>query len=99
MLQKSRGPDFSSTTASDRKSTRLNSSHQIISYAVFCLKKKDMMQNSVHVYALDSQGEPVIKLLPDVSTPAADLSSDLASLKPPTAERLPPRAVVAIVQR
>src|SRR5574344_965451 len=26
--------------ATDRKSTRLNSSHQIISYAVFCLKKK-----------------------------------------------------------
>src|SRR5258708_29770355 len=26
--------------ARDRKSTRLNSSHQIISYAVFCLKKK-----------------------------------------------------------
>src|SRR5258708_20450697 len=25
----------------DRKSTRLNSSHQIISYAVFCLKKKN----------------------------------------------------------
>src|SRR5258708_9429104 len=28
------------TTPQDRKSTRLNSSHQIISYAVFCLKKK-----------------------------------------------------------
>src|SRR5258708_15130648 len=28
------------TLGSDRKSTRLNSSHQIISYAVFCLKKK-----------------------------------------------------------
>src|SRR5207244_13159923 len=28
------------TTLEDRKSTRLNSSHQIISYAVFCLKKK-----------------------------------------------------------
>src|SRR5258708_19047748 len=28
------------TDAQDRKSTRLNSSHQIISYAVFCLKKK-----------------------------------------------------------
>src|SRR5258708_21607895 len=28
------------TKARDRKSTRLNSSHQIISYAVFCLKKK-----------------------------------------------------------
>src|SRR5947208_12141365 len=27
-------------TIQDRKSTRLNSSHQIISYAVFCLKKK-----------------------------------------------------------
>src|SRR5258708_31394796 len=30
----------SSVRTSDRKSTRLNSSHQIISYAVFCLKKK-----------------------------------------------------------
>src|SRR5258708_24642247 len=29
----------------DRKSTRLNSSHQIISYAVFCLKKKKKHQN------------------------------------------------------
>src|SRR5258708_24509452 len=28
----------------DRKSTRLNSSHQIISYAVFCLKKKKYTQ-------------------------------------------------------
>src|SRR5438552_12452569 len=28
------------SAAGDRKSTRLNSSHQIISYAVFCLKKK-----------------------------------------------------------
>src|SRR5258708_8103033 len=30
--------------AGDRKSTRLNSSHQIISYAVFCLKKKKKKQ-------------------------------------------------------
>src|SRR5258708_29801870 len=29
----------------DRKSTRLNSSHQIISYAVFCLKKKKCQGN------------------------------------------------------
>src|SRR5258708_9128422 len=29
------------TLSEDRKSTRLNSSHQIISYAVFCLKKKN----------------------------------------------------------
>src|SRR5438132_2334614 len=30
----------------DRKSTRLNSSHTVISYAVFCLKKKK--ENAVH---------------------------------------------------
>src|SRR5205807_10382762 len=29
----------------DRKSTRLNSSHLVISYAVFCLKKKKKQQN------------------------------------------------------
>src|SRR5258708_23077060 len=34
----------------DRKSTRLNSSHQIISYAVFCLKKKKQtIDNLRHV--------------------------------------------------
>src|SRR6266566_7299223 len=32
----------------DRKSTRLNSSHLVISYAVFCLKKK----NSHHIFRL-----------------------------------------------
>src|SRR5258708_24283278 len=32
----------------DRKSTRLNSSHQIISYAVFCLKKKKNTQTHTH---------------------------------------------------
>src|SRR5258708_13884637 len=31
-------------TKIDRKSTRLNSSHQIISYAVFCLKKKKQIK-------------------------------------------------------
>src|SRR5688572_33502897 len=35
------GPDeLSRAVSSDRKSTRLNSSHSQISYAVFCLKKK-----------------------------------------------------------
>src|SRR5207248_9213055 len=32
-------------THSDRKSTRLNSSHRTISYAVFCLKKKKKKKN------------------------------------------------------
>src|SRR5260221_8685401 len=35
-------------TARDRKSTRLNSSHTVISYAVFCLKKKKKNKNTQH---------------------------------------------------
>src|SRR5258708_27497157 len=42
-----RGP-LKSGAALDRKSTRLNSSHQIISYAVFCLKKKKMCTPKEH---------------------------------------------------
>src|SRR3712207_8310665 len=33
----------------DRKSTRLNSSHANISYAVFCLKKKKSMNTLIHL--------------------------------------------------
>src|SRR5437764_2791544 len=32
----------------DRKSTRLNSSHRCISYAVFCLKKKKQQNSEIH---------------------------------------------------
>src|SRR5438309_8176200 len=35
----------------DRKSTRLNSSHSSISYAVFCLKKKKKKKNKYYEYA------------------------------------------------
>src|SRR2546427_3999238 len=35
----------------DRKSTRLNSSHSQISYAVFCLKKKKKRQQNSYCYA------------------------------------------------
>src|SRR5437899_4299250 len=38
------------TTPSDRKSTRLNSSHLGISYAVFCLKKKKKKQKATKTY-------------------------------------------------
>src|SRR5258708_17908056 len=34
-------------TIQDRKSTRLNSSHHIISYAVFCLKKKNRIPRQI----------------------------------------------------
>src|SRR3712207_8486123 len=36
--------------AADRKSTRLNSSHANISYAVFCLKKKKTENHTNHTY-------------------------------------------------
>src|SRR5438094_6791479 len=45
---------FLFSTNQDRKSTRLNSSHRTISYAVFCLKKKK------HMYLLQSLISPVI---------------------------------------
>src|SRR6266571_4592505 len=37
------GPECDRAARQDRKSTRLNSSHMSISYAVFCLKKKKHM--------------------------------------------------------
>src|SRR5258708_8345173 len=46
-ISRNSGPGKSSSKL-DRKSTRLNSSHQIISYAVFCLKKKKTPLNSNH---------------------------------------------------
>src|SRR5260221_9329318 len=39
------GPLEKSGAGADRKSTRLNSSHTVISYAVFCLKKKKKKTN------------------------------------------------------
>src|SRR5258708_10142467 len=50
----------------DRKSTRLNSSHQIISYAVFCLKKKKITSDiTLHTsrhreYAYNTTGDGTI---------------------------------------
>src|SRR5438034_5744900 len=41
--------------ARDRKSTRLNSSHTVISYAVFCLKKKKEVRAHEDRPALDRQ--------------------------------------------
>src|SRR5256885_10809767 len=43
------GIDHQGRAGRDRKSTRLNSSHLVISYAVFCLKKKTTA--STHLYA------------------------------------------------
>src|SRR5256885_8741242 len=40
------------SVATDRKSTRLNSSHLVISYAVFCLKKKKIYVSAIFVTQL-----------------------------------------------
>src|SRR5256885_11824051 len=42
LTERFRRPNY----GSDRKSTRLNSSHLVISYAVFCLKKKKRARSS-----------------------------------------------------
>src|SRR5256885_7744567 len=38
----------------DRKSTRLNSSHLVISYAVFCLKKKKTIKIKLYIFESDT---------------------------------------------
>src|SRR2546427_6383787 len=45
------GLDDAPSAEQDRKSTRLNSSHSQISYAVFCLKKKKRKNNHAHISA------------------------------------------------
>src|SRR5256886_4909135 len=44
------GKDASASALPDRKSTRLNSSHSQISYAVFCFKKKKTIQHTTTVH-------------------------------------------------
>src|SRR3954465_8743312 len=51
------------TCALDRKSTRLNSSHTIISYAVFCLKKEEQTAE------LQSHDTPAPRLPADTAPP------------------------------
>src|SRR2546426_9315440 len=46
-------PQVIAARNADRKSTRLNSSHLVISYAVFCLKKKTRL-NSSHLVISDA---------------------------------------------
>src|SRR2546429_7208047 len=48
LAEKNRGRPETATDWLDRKSTRLNSSHGYISYAVFCLKKKMRATRPTH---------------------------------------------------
>src|SRR5437764_2907084 len=45
-VRRKNGTSTESNNRADRKSTRLNSSHRCISYAVFCLKKKKKHKNN-----------------------------------------------------
>src|SRR3712207_8730531 len=47
------GPVLETRPSADRKSTRLNSSHANISYAVFCLKKKKTSRNQTSSQSSD----------------------------------------------
>src|SRR5207245_7202582 len=57
-MRRRRGQDCTGVAADecfcpDRKSTRLNSSHGSISYAVFCLKKKNIARNEAAEVGVD----------------------------------------------
>src|SRR6266436_7956762 len=47
----------------DRKSTRLNSSHGYISYAVFCLKKKNTYQVAYSFYKSQNAAESILGIM------------------------------------
>src|SRR2546426_7723805 len=54
-------------TGEDRKSTRLNSSHLVISYAVFCLKKKKNKHDTIHDINVPSQDRVVFTVVASVT--------------------------------
>src|SRR5260221_1685106 len=53
LLTKKKWLEYAMLGVADRKSTRLNSSHTVISYAVFCLKKKTTFIMKMASYFLD----------------------------------------------
>src|SRR5256886_13736651 len=61
----------------DRKSTRLNSSHSQISYAVFCLKKKKQQNNSVSSYVIEFYSPVVVTSLLSSTLSPTTFSSEL----------------------
>src|SRR2546430_9592661 len=64
----SAGNIMSAMMSTDRKSTRLNSSHSQISYAVFCLKKK---QHAIGVARIFSRRETIVLVLLSTAVLAA----------------------------
>src|SRR2546430_13158933 len=60
------GPERDAPAPRDRKSTRLNSSHSQISYAVFCLKKKKRQGESLIVAHITRVSVVLVSLRPTV---------------------------------
>src|SRR2546422_7917509 len=58
-LLRATGRDHGAPGGADRKSTRLNSSHGYISYAVFCLKKKTPTRSTHHSDRLQNYRRPI----------------------------------------
>src|SRR5256885_6653779 len=67
----------------DRKSTRLNSSHLVISYAVFCLKKKKK-HTHLHLYTPHHNHTPDHYPLRALPTPPTDPPDEAAPTRPTT---------------
>src|SRR5256886_5783253 len=68
----------------DRKSTRLNSSHSQISYAVFCLKKKKLHLTAVQlhqsiVHSVHTHAIPLPYFVCTIELPPTGRCSDLCS--------------------
>src|SRR2546429_4392177 len=86
-LQPSTAPKLVPNHRTDRKSTRLNSSHGYISYAVFCLKKKNKLL--VHNYGHGCAG---ITLSWGTASLAADLACEYLRPRTPSSALCPKRA-------
>src|SRR5260221_3740020 len=72
-------------SGSDRKSTRLNSSHTVFSYAVFCLRSEE------HTSQLQSHSDLVCRLLLEKKN-TGDITSSAD-----TGDILPPREIDALL--
>src|SRR5256885_8899580 len=87
-----RSPDFSGSNGismSDRKSTRLNSRHLVISYAVFCLKKKPSHQTAP---STPPTPEYAAKPPPSSATSEPEYHHDPSATPAPTAAASPQSA-------
>src|SRR3712207_7590546 len=75
--------------SSDRKSTRLNSSHVNISYAVFCLKKKHLNRHlpPLHTPLTADRSAFVVLVLLRQADGLRDLSAAVRPLHPPLLAR------------